>query len=153
MTKRNSGVYAVAVYLSAMLVFAFLCPAAEKVQIAKDGKALLPVVISDTASENIKKVADELAGYLKQITGASFEVKVGDGNSGIVLGTIQQFPDSKVAPDLVIRNTFDGKEAYAIRTDDKRLLLIGATDLGVSHAAFRFLESIGCRWFFPAKEW
>ena len=31
--------------------------------------------------------------------------------------------------------------------------LIGATDLGAAHAAFRFLESVGCRWFFPAREW
>jgi hypothetical protein len=54
---------------------------------------------------------------------------------------------------LAIRGTFDGREAFAIRTEPARLLLIGATDLGASHAAFRFLESLGCRWFFPAKEW
>ncbi|NQU11298.1 DUF4838 domain-containing protein, partial [bacterium] len=45
------------------------------------------------------------------------------------------------------------KEAYAIRTEPDRLLLIGATELGASHAAFRLLEHLGCRWFFPAKEW
>lgn len=26
-------------------------------------------------------------------------------------------------------------------------------ELAASHAAFRFLEEIGCRWFFPAPEW
>src|SRR2546428_717295 len=26
-------------------------------------------------------------------------------------------------------------------------------DLAVSHAAFHFLEALGCRWYFPAKEW
>lgn len=44
-------------------------------------------------------------------------------------------------------------EGYAIRSEADRLLLLGSTDLGASHAAFRFLESQGCRWFFPAKEW
>ena len=47
----------------------------------------------------------------------------------------------------------DGREAFAIRTDAARVRLIGATDLGASHAAFRFLEALGCRWFFPAREW
>jgi hypothetical protein len=32
-------------------------------------------------------------------------------------------------------------------------LLIGATEMGVSHAAFRLLEELGCRWFFPGKNW
>ncbi len=42
---------------------------------------------------------------------------------------------------------------YAIRSERERLLLIGATELGASHAAFAFLEHLGCRWFFPAKAW
>lgn len=43
----------------------------------------------------------------------------------------------------------DGKEAFAIRTDENRVLLVGATDLAASHAVYRFLDELGCRWFFP----
>ncbi len=80
-------------------------------------------------------------------------MKTGDGQSGIVLGTLADFPTPALEKALEIKNTFDGKEAYAIRTRDKRLLLLAATEMGVSHVAFRLLEELGCRWFFPAKAW
>lgn len=121
--------------------------------LAANGKALLPIVISAKASDATKAVAAELAAYLKRISGATFEVTTGDGTSGIVLGTLADFPIPALNKALEIINSFDGKEAYAIRTRDKKLLLLGATNLGVSHAAFRFLEELGYRHFFPAKEW
>jgi len=120
-----------------------------KLPLAKDGKALLPIVISATASDSTKLAAAELKKYLDQISGASFEIKTGAGENGIVLGTIAEFPNPALKAPLEIKNTFDGKEAYAIRTSAKGVLIIGATDLGTSHGAYRFLEEIGCRWFFP----
>lgn len=121
--------------------------------LAIEGKALVPVVISPKASRETTAVAKELAGYLTRITGARFEVRTGDGSGGIVLGTLTEFPHPALVKPLAIRNVHDGKEAFAIRTEEKRLSLIGATDLGASHAAFHLLEHLGCRWFFPALEW
>jgi hypothetical protein len=126
---------------------------AAELLLAEGGVAKVAVVVSPSASEGTRAVAGELAGYLKRITGATFEVKVGGAETGIVLGTIEQFPDAALAGALAIRDEFDGREAYAIRTDGTRVRLIGATELGASHAAFAFLERLGCRWFFPAPEW
>ncbi len=141
--------------LAALLIatFSSISISAEKIQITKNGEALFPIIISENASQNLKDLAGELAFYLKSITGAEFEIKTGRGNNGIVIGTIQQFPDNRIAPKLKIYNTYDGKEAYAIKSEKNRLLLIGATESGTSHAIFRFLEILGCRWYFPAKEW
>ncbi len=121
--------------------------------LAEKGKALLPIVISPQASNSTKAVAVELAAYLKRISGATFEVKTGDGSSGIVLGSLSEFPTPALSKALELVNSFDGKEAYAIRTRPNRLLLLGATDLGASHAAYRLLEELGCRWFFPNPNW
>lgn len=121
--------------------------------LVENGKALLPIVISKNASEATKVVAAELASCLGRMSGTKFEIVGGDGTSGIVLGTLADFPNEALVKPLEIRNTFDGKEGFAIRSEPNRLLLIGATDLGVSHAAFRLLEYLGCRWFFPAREW
>src|ERR1051325_7607184 len=126
---------------------------ADTLPLAEQGRALEPIVISAQASDTTKAVAKELADYLGRNTGARFEVQTGDGSRGIVLGTLAEFPHPSLTKPLEIKNTYDGKEAFAIRTEKKRLLLIGATDLGASHAAFRFLEHLGCRWFFPAQEW
>jgi len=127
--------------------------AAERLLLAENGAARLPIVVAQDASESTRQVAAELAEYLGRITGAKFDVTTGDGVRGIVLGTLAQFPDSGLNEALAIRDGVDGREAYAIRTEPDRLRLIGATELGASHAAFRFLESLGCRWFFPAPEW
>lgn len=140
-----------------MLIFLVLASgmsaAEEGLPLASGGRALQPVVISPRASPELRRVAAELAEFLGKIGGASFEVVEGDGSQGIVLGTLKQFPSPALAGSLALRGSFDGREAYALRTEPGRLLLLGATDLGASHAAFRFLEILGCRWFFPAPEW
>src|SRR5262245_14128357 len=93
---------------------------AGELRLAVEGKAALPVVISDKASESTKKVAAELAGYLSRITGGRFEVQTGDGKRGIVLGTLAEFPQSHLTQALAVRDTYNGKEAYAIRTEKDR---------------------------------
>lgn len=146
-------------FLSLLFVFAMIFPAmaAEtkltSLTLAVNGQAKMPIIISAAAAEDTKQVAAELSGYLQRMTGAAFEVKTGDGSSGIVLGTLKQFPNPALNKPLEIRRIYDGKEAYSIRTEPQRLLLIGATDLGASHAAYRLLEQLGCRRFFQSPAW
>ena len=121
--------------------------------LAQDSKALQMIVVSSDASAELKATAKELAEILGRVSGGSFEIQVGDGSAGIVLGRLEHFPVAGLEKALEIRGGYDGREAFAIRTEPQRLLLLGATDLGVSHAAFRFLEALGYRHFFPAKEW
>ncbi len=123
--------------------------------LAESGNAQLPIVVADGASESTQAVARELADYLRRITGATFDVEIGDGSRGIIVGTLAEFPDAALQQDLEIRNGRDGVEAFVIRTEAERqrLRLIGGTDPGTSHAVFRFLESLGCRWFFPSPVW
>ncbi|MFW6059667.1 MAG: DUF4838 domain-containing protein [Phycisphaeraceae bacterium] len=126
----------------------------DELTLAREGEALAPIVISPEAGERVEAVAQELADYLGQMTGGEFAIERDEQpRRGIVLGTLEQFPDPALNEPLAMRDSFDGREAYAIRTDARRLRLIGATDLGASHAAFRFLETQGCRWFFPSDAW
>lgn len=126
---------------------------AAEIVLTRQGKALLPIVISAKASDRTKKAAAELADYLQQMSGARFEIQTGAGTSGLVLGTLAEFPQPDLQKALEIRDRFDGLEAYALRSEQKRLLLLGASDLAVSHAVFHLLENLGCRWFFPAPQW
>ncbi len=127
--------------------------AGDGFRLAANGRAPAPIITSARASDQTKALAAELASYLLQITGATFEVKTGDGTQGIVLGTKEEVSTDGFDEELALRNSYDGREAFVIRTEKQRVLLIGATDLGVSHAAMTMLDSLGCRWFFPAKEW
>jgi hypothetical protein len=121
--------------------------------LAKDGKALQPIVISAQASKDTQTNAADLAEYLKRITGATFEIKADDGSSGIVLGNIKEFPNPSLDKPLEVRDHYNGLEAFSIRTEPNRVLLIGATDMGVSHVVWRFLELLGHRRFFPHRVW
>lgn len=73
--------------------------------------------------------------------------------SGLVIGTQEEYsvPALKIA--LAIHDGFDGREAFAIRTEPKRVLLISATDKGTRHAVNRMLETLGCRWFATGEHW
>ena len=133
--------------------FAAPLPTAAPARLAAAGQALLPIVISPNASAPTKAVAAELAAYLEQISGAKFAVTTGAATRGIVLGTLAEFPQPGFQAELAIRNTYDGKEAFVIHTTQERVLLLGATEFAVPHAAFSLLEYLGCRWFFPAKAW
>jgi hypothetical protein len=129
---------------------------AAELTLAADGRAAATIVISPAATESTKAVAAEFAAYLKRITGADFQTRATPpvaNEAHILLGTLAEFPDDALAKPLETRNGYDGREAFAIRTDATRLRLIGSTDLGASHAAYRLLEHLGCRWFFPAAEW
>jgi hypothetical protein len=126
--------------------------------LAKDGKAQLPIVIAPGASQSTKAVANELAQVLEKISGAKFEIKTGEVKNnqlpgGIVLGTLKEFPVASLNKPLEIHDLYDGREAFAIRSLPSKVLLIGATDLGASHAVYRFLELLGCRWFFMSPVW
>lgn len=113
----------------------------------------MPIVVSTRASAETRRAADELAGFLGRATGAHFAVTTGDGTRGIVVGTATEFDAGSDARSLAIRDRFDGREAFAVRSEPKRVLVLGATDLGVPHAVYAFLDALGFRWLFPAKEW
>jgi hypothetical protein len=146
--KRTAGLA-----VAAPAILSAGAPANDTMRLTDGGQALTPIVIAPNASLATKAVAADLADYLGKISGAKFEVQIGDGSRGIVLGTLAEFPNASLNDSLAMRGKYDGKEAFAIHTEKQRLLLIGATDLGASHAAFTLLEQLGCRWFFPAKEW
>jgi len=126
--------------------------------LAKNGKSLQKIVLHQFANDDLKATAAYLAEKLEKITGARFEIAKGDGSSGIVLGTTSQFPVPGLQKPLEIRPVqelefHNGAEAYGIRTEAKRLLLLGGREIGASHAATRFLELLGYRRFYPAPEW
>ena len=59
---------------------------APETRLASDGKALVPVVVADSAPGRVRDAGRTLAAYLGRIAGAKFEVVSGDGKSGIAVG-------------------------------------------------------------------
>ncbi len=126
-------------------------PAIEA-QLAGNGQALLPVVISENASPAIETLAGTLAEYLERISGATFAVERGDGTTGIALGAVADFP-ALAMDDLFDADDIARRDQYLLRTHDQGLYIIGALDLAAQHGVWDFLYRLGHRQFFPTDSW
>lgn len=132
---------------SARLVFA----EPTKVQLARSGNPLLAVHTSAKASDAVKASAKDLATYLGRISGSEFKVEAGDGDQGIVVGWPQDFDKLPFAVEFGT-GPFE-REDYLLRSTEKGLYLLGASDLAVSHAVWDLLHRLGYRQFFPGETW
>ena len=130
------------------------------VELSRAGKALVPVVVGPRASDETKKVAAELAGYLGRISGGTFAVETrGDAGAGpaavVVLGRPGDF--DKLPFDVTFGPGPFEREDYLLRSraagNGGGLYLLGASDLAVSHAAWDVLHRLGHRQFFPGETW
>lgn len=126
--------------------------AADPVPLARDGKALLPVVTAKTAPERVRKMADTLAAYLARMSGAKFVVEAGDGSKGIVVGRAEDFPSLKIRVPWQA-NALTAREDYILRSQPTGVLVLGATELAVEHACWDLLYRLGHRQFFPGETW
>ncbi len=126
--------------------------AIAEVVLADGGESFYPVVITQGASSDVEKAADDLAQYLGEISGAVFEVVRGHGDSGIVVGNHIDFPglgfEEKFDPNDLMR-----RDEYVIQSHGDGLYLIGATDLATQHAVWDLLYRLGHRQFIPTDNW
>jgi hypothetical protein len=120
--------------------------------LAMEGEARFPVVVAATASPRVRAAAEELATYLGRLGGAAFATIPGDGRSGIVVGTAAEFPDLPVSAAWRTVGILE-REDYCLRSHDRGLWVVGATDLAVEHAVWDVLHRLGFRQFFPGDHW
>ena len=149
MRRFSARVIAAIVLLFAVNRIVFAEP--TKVQLTREGEALVSVSISPKASDAVKASAKDLANYLGRMSGCEFKVEEGDGGRGIVLGCPQEF-DKLPFPIEFGTGPFE-REDYLLRSHGKDLYLLGASDLAVSHAVWDILHRLGYRQFFPGETW
>ena len=131
---------------------AALRPAEErprKLVLATHGETDFAIVVADDASPSTKHGAEELQGFLKEMTGADFPV-VSDtepvGEHEIILG------DNAHLKKLGVSVDFDalGDEGYVIRTAGPHLVIAGGALRGNMYGVYGLLEDhLDCRWFTP----
>jgi hypothetical protein len=125
--------------------------AAPTLELAKDHRAVLPVVVGPEASAATKTAAADLAEYLGRMSGAEFKVENGDGSRGIVVGCPADFAKLPF-PCQFGSGPFERGD-YVLRSHAQGLYLLGASDLAVSHAVWDLLHRLGYRQFFPGETW
>jgi hypothetical protein len=103
------------------------------------------IVVAAEATEPEKYAASELAGFLRQVTGARLDVvpKAERGAVRLLVG-------EKAARLADRRFTVLGlgEEGFVIRTVGNDLILAGGRPRGTLYAVYTFLEDqVGCRWW------
>ncbi len=133
--------------LAALILVVGWIQAAEsdELTIAQDGLAKAVIVISADATESEQHAANELADFLRQITGTKFEIQAHPtaGKSRLLVGP----GAAKLAmSDFSIDGL--GSDGIVIRTVGDDLILAGGRPRGTLYAVYTFLEEhVGCRWW------
>jgi len=121
-------------------------PDIERIVLARDGGTDYTIVQANNATEPEKFAAEELAMFLKRVTGAVFSIVKEDSLSD---------KDAKCIyvgwTDFSASNGIDaeslGEEEWIIRTKGDNLVLTGGRPRGTMYAVYEFLENqIGCHW-------
>jgi len=109
-------------------------------------------------TEAISNSVSDLRDVLHRMTGANFEVKeTTDFSGGIVLarrsdlGTLHLQTAEEAL--RITADGIDGREAFYVRTEAHRILIIGNDWFGVSHGVHAVLRLLGYRRFLPGKNW
>lgn len=123
----------------------------EQVRLAENSVTRYAIVVGDdatfTAAERF--AAEELALFLKKITGALFPIVKEDEHDGpgIYVGQTQR------AADIGIEFGKLSEEEWILRTTKDDLILTGGRPRGTLYAVYEFLETqAGCRWVTPNIE-
>jgi hypothetical protein len=115
------------------------------VTISQDGQARAVIVVAADAPEPERHAAQELADFLGQITGATFELGEQEKPDASCLfvgaGAAKQAEEHFSTEGL-------GAEGLVIRTVGDDLILAGGPPRGTLYAVYTFLEDqLGCRWW------
>ncbi|MBN1345334.1 MAG: DUF4838 domain-containing protein [Phycisphaerae bacterium] len=114
------------------------------------GKTDYAIVVAKTATTQDKKAAEDLALWLKEMTGATFPIVEDDevaDRKVISIGRTRYVTeqDAKIIDEKL------GDEGVAIIARDGQLILLGGATRGIINAVYALLEEdLGCR-FYTAK--
>ena len=123
-------------------------------RLATSGQALVSVVHSHTASSRVISLAGTLASYLSAISGATFRVTVGNGQTGIAIGLAEDFPAVGIEDSALRLSTMPAMcEKILLRSHPAGVLVLGASENAVEQAAWELLYRLGYRQFFPGQKW
>ena len=120
-------------------------PAATGITLAKNGQAAATITLALEASASERNAANELAAYLKRVTGAEFAIVEPAAAAGKPVIAVGPGAAKAVVPDLNLAKTGDkglGDDGIVLKTLPPHLVLTGAegSKRGTLYAVYEFLE-------------
>ncbi len=166
MKIRTDLRFSLFVHLALVGIWMLNARAAEPFHLTQNGKAVVDIVYQDEpsdypipAAQQRERFAETLADFVRivrEISGAELKVySVAEAGERGVANTIQigATPAAREA-GLVEKVGALKPHALLMQSDASKqvLYLVGSTLEGSGHAMYAFLESLGCRWYYPGAE-
>ncbi|MCG8308733.1 MAG: DUF4838 domain-containing protein [Cytophagales bacterium] len=140
-TKIKSLTYLTIAFIAMALFFAS-CQS-DSVTVCRNGKAVSRIVIPSNPTEVERHSSIVLQNYLKQITGAGFEIVSDDKpakNNDINLGKVNR-PETDEIDFAELE-----EDGFVILTKNGRLTIAGGSEKGTLYGVYNFLEKyLDCR--------
>jgi hypothetical protein len=137
--------------LTGLAVVTVLAVPARAVTLAEDGQATATVVCAAAATAAERTAAEEVAEYLRRMSGANFRIQPED--QAPAQGTRVFVGPTVFARSLGLTADKLGPEEWVIRTVGNDLLILGGRPRGTIYGAYHFLEdSLGVHWWNPFEE-
>lgn len=137
-----------------ILVLAWAGRAQAAVTLVENGQGRAAIVLSASPSAQAREAAEILQGYIERIGGAKLDIVTESSpqeGPRILVG--QSESARRLGISIESRWTYDmNEEEYAIKTAGDALILAGnehPSYRGTVYAVYEFLETLGCRWYFP----
>ena len=142
------------------LLMCALVTRAPALTLVEEGRPVAVIVTADEPSESARRAALTLQKYIEKIGGARMEIRPeSEATSGpkILVGHGREARE--VVPDIPSGFTPElNEEGFVMKTRGDVLLLAGNENgwgdfeyRGTRIAVHKFLEDLGCRWFFPGE--
>lgn len=121
----------------------------KKIMLANNGNAMYRIYMSSDADAVQQYAAQELADYLGQVAGTSFELVMGDNSpNGHVLAVGRNSLTETLVPELSSDEL--GDDGFIIRPVNRYVVIAGSSSRGTMNGVNYFLDRyIGVKWFSP----
>ena len=124
---------------------------AQALILARGGKAAATIVVAAGATASEQMAANEVADYLRRISGTEFHVLPEDQapakGSRVFVGPTVFARRQGLAADKL------GSEEWVVRTVGSDLVIVGGQPRGTIYGAYHFLEDVlGVHWWNPFEE-
>ena len=117
----------------------------DKGNITLDGWSDYVIVIGKTCDLAEKTAASELRNYIKKMSGAFLEIVTDDtpkSEKELIVGRTNRDFKAKFDKDEL------GDDGFIIKTEEKKLFLVGGAPRGTLYAVYTYLEEyLGCRFY------